>query len=142
MNNIIQNIIKQELQQKNLFYPFIAGLTKRERVILELRKQLKTLQEIGEKFSITRERVRQVEAKANLKLETQAKIIQGLARKISEYVFTEDEIERAFSDYLNENQQSVSKTSTAVIDYSRMKLQWMDFSRWLWEGKKDAKRNA
>jgi len=135
MSNIIQNIIEQELRQKSLFYPFISGISPREKAILELRKggkNKRTLQQIGDKFKLTRERVRQVESKAKTKLDYQAEIIQRLANKISEYVFTEKEIEIAFSNYLNEN-PPINKGSTAVVDYSGMKLFWMDFNKHLWQ---------
>ena len=135
MSKIIQNIIEQELRQKSLLYPFISGITQREKAVLELRKQKKTLQEIGDKFKITRERVRQIETLAKSKLEYQAEIIERLAQRVGECVFTEVEIEQAFSNYLNEN-PPVDKDSTAIVDYSKMKLFWMDFNRWLWEGKK------
>lgn len=132
MNNIIQNIIEQELRQKSLFYPFISDITQREKAVVELRKQGKTLEEIGKKFGLTRERVRQVENKAKVKTDFQIEIIQRLAQKISEYVFVEDEIEQAFFNYLQE-EPPIDQSSTAKADYSKMKLNWMDFSRHLWE---------
>ena len=133
MKNIIQSIIEQELQQKSLFFPFISDITQREKAILELRKQGKTLQEIGNKFNkLSRERVRQIEKKAKVKINFKAQIIERLAQKISRFVFTEDEIEVAFSNYLNES-LLIDKESTAAIDYSKMKLLWMDFLRHLWK---------
>ena len=140
MSKIIQNIIEQELRQKSLLYPFVSDITQREKAVLELRRQKKTLQQVGDKFKITRERVRQIEKLAKSKLKYQEGITERLAQKISEVVFTEEEIEQAFSNYLNEN-PPVDKDSTAIVDYSKMKLFWMDFNRWLWEGKKNAKRN-
>ncbi len=56
----------------------LSTLTKRERKVLELRfglmdGQPKTLEEVGEIFQVTRERVRQIEAKALRKLKHPAK---------------------------------------------------------------------
>ena len=61
-------------------------LTKRERKILELRygltgEQPKTLQEVGVVFGVTRERVRQIEAKTMAKLKT-----YGAARSLRAFI--------------------------------------------------------
>ena len=51
----------------------LASLTERERKVLELRFGLgdgysRTLEEVGKQFRVTRERIRQIEAKALRKL--------------------------------------------------------------------------
>ena len=51
----------------------LSGLTDREQKILKLRFGLEdgkshTLEEVGQEFSVTRERIRQIEAKALAKL--------------------------------------------------------------------------
>ena len=56
----------------------LTGLTERERQVLELRFGLKdgktrTLEEVGKYFDVTRERIRQIEGKALLKLKKTAK---------------------------------------------------------------------
>ncbi len=56
----------------------LQGLTERERQVLELRFGLKdgktrTLEEVGKYFEVTRERIRQIEGKALLKLKKTAK---------------------------------------------------------------------
>jgi len=43
-------------------------LTDKEQKVIELRKQGKTLEEIGKEFGVTRERIRQIEKKANYKI--------------------------------------------------------------------------
>ena len=58
----------------------LKGLTERERQVLELRFGLKdgktrTLEEVGRYFDVTRERIRQIEGKALLKLKKTAKTL-------------------------------------------------------------------
>ena len=127
-NNLIKKILKQELGQNNLLYPFISGLSKREIAILKLRNSVenkKTLQFIGKKFKITRERARQIEAKANAKIEYQNRIIDVLAKRFNECLFDEKEIEKTFTEYLLKN----------VEKYSKKKLEWLNFNKLLWKGK-------
>jgi RNA polymerase primary sigma factor len=64
--------VSQTLQKEELT-AVLRILTQRERKVIELRFGLKdgqprTLGEIGEKFSLTRERIRQIEAKTLAKL--------------------------------------------------------------------------
>ncbi|MGO8680402.1 MAG: RNA polymerase sigma factor RpoD [Limisphaerales bacterium] len=59
----------------------LASLTERERKVLELRFGLKdgysrTLEEVGQQFSVTRERIRQIEAKALRKMRHPVRIRQ------------------------------------------------------------------
>jgi RNA polymerase sigma factor (sigma-70 family) len=59
--------------QKNLIYDVINTLTPREQEVIQLRFGLDdgithTLEEIGKKFEVTRERIRQIEDKALRKL--------------------------------------------------------------------------
>jgi len=124
-NNLIKKILQQELKQKNLLYPFIGDLSKREIAILKLRKNKKTLQFIGKKFRITRERARQIETKAKIKIEFQDKIIDILAKRFGECLFDEKEIEKAFAKYLSKN----------IKKYSARKLEWLVFNRLLWKNK-------
>ena len=44
------------------------NLTNKEQRVIDLRKQGKTLEEIGKEFGVTRERIRQIEKKANYKI--------------------------------------------------------------------------
>ncbi|MCS7305905.1 MAG: sigma-70 family RNA polymerase sigma factor [Thermoguttaceae bacterium] len=77
----------QEMQQemlKDRLNEALAGLTYREREILRLRYGLSdgyayTLEEVGKIFSVTRERVRQIEAKAVRKLQhpVRARLLSG-----------------------------------------------------------------
>ena len=62
-----------EIMQKEELDQVLATLTHRERKIIELRFGLKgeqpqTLEEVGQKFGLTRERIRQIEAKTLAKL--------------------------------------------------------------------------
>ncbi len=57
----------------------LAGLTSRERTVLELRfgfgdGHARTLEEVGRQFSVTRERIRQIEAKALRKMRHPARV--------------------------------------------------------------------
>lgn len=127
MIELIKNIIKEELNKDDYFYQFISGLTARERLVLRLRdqsnKNYSTLEDIGKKLEITRERVRQIEDKAKRKIAIQNNIISMLSSKISEYVFSEEEIEKAFLDY-------------SVGSLPDRKMLWQDFSKKLWQTKK------
>lgn len=66
----IAEVLKQEIREL-----LESCLTEREKIILELRLGLQdgkgqTLEEVGEEFGVTRERIRQIEAKALSKLRT------------------------------------------------------------------------
>lgn len=127
-NNLIKRILQQELKQKNLLYPFIGDLSKREVAILKLRsgnEKKKTLQFVGKKFRITRERARQIETKAKIKIEFQNRIIDVLAKRFDECLFDEKEVEKAFTNYL----------SKSIKKYSTRKLEWLIFNKLLWKNK-------
>jgi len=131
MSSLIKKIIEQEIKEKNLIYPFVAGLTKRERAILSFRERGKSLQFIGNRLGVTRERVRQLEERALNKLEYQEEIIENLVQRLSEFLFTEAEIEEAFHRY-------VLRSAKVDSEFQR-KLKWLGFSRMLWR-KKTSKR--
>jgi RNA polymerase primary sigma factor len=64
----------------------LNGLTEREQKIIKLRFGLEdgknyTLEEVGQEFSVTRERIRQIEAKALAKLRKHKD-----AKKLYEYI--------------------------------------------------------
>lgn len=121
-NQIIKEVIERELLEKNLIFPFIGGLTQREKAVLRLRGQDKPLELIGKKFKITRQMVQKIELKAKIKNEYSRKIVDTLAEKISEVVFEEKEIERAFNEH-----------------FSKDKLEWLAFCKILWVGKEQLK---
>ena len=59
----------------------LASLTERERKVLELRFGLgdgyaRTLEEVGKHFKVTRERIRQIEAKALRKMRRHKRVMQ------------------------------------------------------------------
>jgi len=126
-SNLIQKILYQELREKNLVYPFISDLTKREKTILDLRGQGKPLQFIANKLKVTRERIRQIETRAKTKIEFQAKIMDTLACRFKECLFDEQEVEQAFNKYM------IKKG-----EYSARKLKWLEFSELLWRQKEGA----
>ena len=64
----------------------LSTLTERERKVLELRfglrgGEIRTLEEVGEEFQVTRERIRQIEAKALKKLRHPSR-----SRKLRDYL--------------------------------------------------------
>jgi RNA polymerase primary sigma factor len=64
-----------EIMQKEELNQVLSTLTHRERKVIELRFGLKgehprTLEEVGQKFGVTRERIRQIEAKTLAKLKS------------------------------------------------------------------------
>ena len=64
----------------------MTQLNNREKVVLQLRKEGKTLEQIGKMLNITKERVRQIEKKAECKLEhslTSAKALGRLAENFT-----------------------------------------------------------
>jgi RNA polymerase primary sigma factor len=65
----------------------LTGLTDRERKVLELRFGLRdgvsrTLEEVGREFKVTRERIRQIEAKALKRLKSE-EVVQALKDYLS-----------------------------------------------------------
>ncbi|MCX6702288.1 MAG: sigma-70 family RNA polymerase sigma factor, partial [Candidatus Wolfebacteria bacterium] len=70
---------------RDKFREFLADLSPREQEILQMRFGLEdgithTLEEVGKKFGVTRERIRQIEAKALAKIKQHAK-----AKELEEY---------------------------------------------------------
>ncbi len=80
-NNIIKKVIKREINERGLIFPLVKGVTKREEKVLKMR-ETKTLQFIGDKFGVSRQRIRKIEEKAKAKLDYQDRIIDDLAEKI------------------------------------------------------------
>ena len=122
-DNTIKEIIVKELLSKNLIFPFVSGLSQREKAVLSYREQDKKLQWIGKKLgNLTRERVRQIELKAKAKNEYSRRIVETLAKKIGEVVFTERDVEWAFL-----------KTEKGKL--AEKKVKWQSFCRVLWQFK-------
>ena len=68
----VEEII-QEFREKFKYWSGIKvfcamELSEKEVKVLEMREQKKTLEEVGKAFGVTRERIRQIEAKANEKV--------------------------------------------------------------------------
>ena len=121
---IIKSIIAKELVEGNLFYPFICDLTNREKAVLNLRKG-ETLEDVGKRFRLTRERIRQIESVAKKKMARKEEIMDLLTEQISANLFDEGEIERVFMFFLPDN-----------LSVSEIKLRWTAFQKKLWEYKK------
>ncbi|MFH1639344.1 MAG: sigma-70 family RNA polymerase sigma factor, partial [Chloroflexota bacterium] len=71
---------------KDQIYDVLSSLTPREQQVLQLRFGLedgrsRTLEEVGKKFKVTRERIRQIEAKALRKLRHPSR-----SRKLRDYI--------------------------------------------------------
>ena len=121
-NETIKTIIIKELEEKNLIFPFISDISQREIAVLNWRKQRETLDSIGKKLGgYTRERIRQIEQTAKSKINAKEEIIDRLTSKISEVVFSEEDIEKGFFEYLPKG--------TPV---SKAKLEWNKFQKKLW----------
>ncbi len=76
MEEILENKANEEL--KNVIDTILGSLTEREREVLILRNGLNgnepmTLEQVGERFNVTRERIRQIEVKAKRKFEIRIK---------------------------------------------------------------------
>jgi len=123
MKNQIKIILETEIKDKDLVYPFIAGLKKNEKTVLSLREQGFSLQEIGDKLYLTRERVRQIEAKAKAKIECQDKIIEDLAESLGKVLFVQEEVEDAFLKW-----RQVKNPNGDIVE---IKNEWRDFYEFL-----------
>lgn len=78
-------------QLSDLIDELLDGLTEREKEIISLRYGLKnqmprTLEEVGKKFTVTRERIRQIESKALSKLRSEA-----TAKQLKSFIESEGE---------------------------------------------------
>ena len=76
MKTEIVNLIETYLKEITSEFP--VGLNQREKAVLALRGQGKTLQSIGDIMKITRERVRQIETMAKEKILMNAKLAENL----------------------------------------------------------------
>lgn len=124
MEKIIEKVLTRELLDKELLFPFISGLSQREKAILRMREEGKTLEEIGDKFGVTKERIRQLEERAHTKIKEMERIVEDLGAKVGGYVFTEDEVEEAFLAYRGGD------------NLAEQKIEWQDFNKKLWEQKR------
>ncbi len=126
-NNIIKTILERELESKEMFYSFVSDLTKREQDILIWRGDDVSLNYIGKELNLTRERVRQIEVKANIKVNRKKEILNYLSEKLGEYLFNEYEVEKAFNKFYKKDKLGVSA----------IKVMWSDFNKILWRLKKE-----
>jgi len=86
----LEILLKRSLREE--IQVVLTELTPREKLIIEYRfglngKQRMTLQELGNKFGVTRERIRQIEAKAMKKLRH-----PRLATKLSDFIYSKGEM--------------------------------------------------
>ena len=134
MNETIKKVLESELESKDLIFPFVSGLTNREKLVLELRSQNKKLEEIGEQMTpkLSRERVRQIEEKAKEKIAFQKKIIETLSQKLGEVLFDENEIQATLTDWL--------VLLGLKLDFAQRKVKALDFIKSLWVTKRDSKK--
>jgi hypothetical protein len=121
---IVKAIITREFVEGNLFYPFICDLTSREKAVLNLREG-ETLEDVGKRFRVTRERIRQIEEVGKKKIARKEEIMELLAEQISSNLFDEGEIEKVFMVCLPDN-----------LSVAEMKLRWTVFQKFLWKLKK------
>lgn len=121
-NNIIQTILEEELDKKNVSFP---DLTSREKEVLDLQGQKKSLSQIGSPWGISKERVRQIGAKARSKIEQRKKVIKNLTDRLDQYVFTESEVWNAFLKFYKKKK----------LKHATIKMKWQDFCKVLWKHK-------
>ena len=126
---IINKILRRELKSKDLIFPFLRGLTQREKDVLLLRKKGIKLESIGKKMGgISRERVRQIQRTAKNKIAFQDRIVEKLTEKLGESLFCEREIEKVFLSWFK---YKFGET------LAKRKMVWQIFCRRLWRLKKE-----
>jgi RNA polymerase primary sigma factor len=89
----LDELLKKDLQKKIL--EVLKTMTPREEQIVKLRFGLggvgeQTLEEIGQRFRLTRERIRQIEAKAFLKLKHPSRALRLLALGLTSHLSPDD----------------------------------------------------
>ena len=100
----------------------------REKAVLALREQGKTLQSIGDQMNITRERVRQLEVRANERITKGDDMARELYRKIKLFFFDEAELEDAFLNWYSD---------VLGRDIFEAKEKWRDFNKLMWDKKQN-----
>jgi transcriptional regulator len=123
--DIIKLILNKQLEENRLFFPFINDLNGRESLVLKLRGEGKTLEEIGDRLYITRERIRQIEVKAKDKQEHKKKAMEVLTDALADGLFEESEIGEAFESFLPNG-----------LTQAERSLEWLKLSKKLWELKR------
>lgn len=117
---------------KDNYNQFSVVLDQREKAILVLRSQNKTLQSIGDKMGITRERVRQLEGQAKQRIGKGRELAIKIYDIIKNYLFEDSEVEAAFlkwySNKINPN-------------FQMAKLDWQVLLKTLWEQKQNEDKN-
>ena len=124
MKTEIVNLIETYLKEITSEFP--VGLNQREKAVLALRGQGKTLQSIGDIMKITRERVRQIETMAKEKILMNAKLAENLYERIAPYYITEGEIETAFLTWYSD---------VMGKDYLEGKVKFQDLLSMIWTEK-------
>lgn len=110
-----QSTVRQLLKED--FYKLLEFLTPREKKILEMRFGLidgvgHTLEEVGQEFGVTRERIRQIEAKALIKLREHPESVRINISKAEE----QDEKDQAEEELLSPIVTEKIPTRSAVLD--------------------------
>jgi DNA-binding CsgD family transcriptional regulator len=126
---IVISTIENFLKEHNSQYPIF--LSKRELAVLDLRRQGKTLQEIGDRLKLTRERVRQIETNALARQMKSRELAGKLYETIKDFLFTEEELESSFSLWY---------TQLNNADFLEEKMRLQDFVKILWENKNKLKK--
>ena len=100
-----RDLIEKEIKLYliDIIYPFISDLTSREKAVLQFRNNGDSMESIGERFKVSRERINQIEKKALEKLRYQKEIISGLAKLLSASFFSSDDIAKSFDEWHRDN---------------------------------------
>jgi DNA-directed RNA polymerase sigma subunit (sigma70/sigma32) len=125
INEEIVKLIENFLRENYTRFSVVLG--KREKDILALRKQGKSMQYIGDKMKISKQRVCQLEEQAKERINASRIIAEKLYIALKDYLFDDKDIEVVFLKWYSDNVNP---------NYPMAKLDWQKLEKMLWESKR------